>query len=149
MISLSDAINDYNTWTPAQLVQEYGSSAKAAKAAGVSTRTMERWVTAKGTQKRKPSKPSQEKINQAGREANADKTMGIEFDGTAAINGPASNPDYVREWYHDFTFSPEEWAELSERAAAGDESGLWDMIADKYQVNSIEFIDGTINIGEE
>ena len=56
MISLSDAINDYNTWTPAQLVQEYGSSAKAAKAAGVSTRTMERWVTAKRSEERRVGK---------------------------------------------------------------------------------------------
>lgn len=145
--SIVAEINAFNTWTPAQLVQEYGSSAKAAKAVGVSTRTVERWVTTKGTQKAKPSKASQAKVNKAGREAQANKTIGIEFDGVADING--TGEDYRREWYKDFTFTPDEWAELSERAAQGDESGLWDMIADKYQVNSIEMIEGTINIGEE
>lgn len=149
MISLADAINEYNTWTPAQIIQEYGSSRKAAKAIGVSTRTVERWVTVKGTQKAKPGRASQEKINQAGREIQADKTIAMEFDGTAAINGPADDPDYQREWYHDFSFSPEEWGKLSDMAARGDERGLWNAMADKYQVRSLELVEGTINIGEE
>ena len=159
MISIVDAINDYNTYTPTDVVQEFGGSIGRAAAAivgvpytkGVSKnkeykaarRALERQV--KG--QHKPSKAFQEKINQAGREAKSDRTIGIEFDGVADINGKGE--DYRREWYKDFTFTPDEWAELSEMAEEGDERGLWDMIADKYQVKSIEMIEWTISIGEE
>lgn len=167
MISLVDAINDYNTYTPTDVVQEFGGSIGRAAAAiagvpytkGVSKnkeykaarRALERQITGQ----HKPSKRFQEKINQAGREAKSDRTIGLEFtgegggDGVAAINGPAGDEDYEREWSHDFLFSPDEWDEMSDLAAQGDEQGLLDILADKYHVKSLILVEGVINIGEE
>ena len=154
-----EKINEFNTWTPRQVVEAYGGSIGRASAAmvgkeytrGISKdmeykrakRSLERQLKGKqgvGT-------TSQARLNKAGRQAEKGKNIGITFTGTAAVNGRGE--DYESERDIDRVYDEDEWERLSELAAAGDEEGIWDLIADEYGVASFELIDGDINIGEE
>lgn len=155
--SMSDSINEFNAWTPAQVVQAYGSIGPAAAAmAGVpytrgvsknmeykaARRNLERYL--KG---RTPNKETQAKLNQAGRKTERGKPIGVSYVGYFKIGG--SDRDIDREREINRVYSPEEWDEMSAMAEDGDEQGLWDFIAEEYQVSSMELIDGEILIGED
>jgi hypothetical protein len=149
-------INAFNS--PAGVVEQYGGSIGRAAAAiagiqygskGMSKnkgylsarRSLERQLSG---QYKKPSKALQAKIGKAVAKGGR---IGITFTGTVAVNGRGE--DYESERDIDRVYDEDEWERLSEMAAAGDEDGIWDLVADEYGVSSFELIDGDISIGEE
>lgn len=134
--SIVEAINAYNS--PAAIVEYFnGSTKRAAEALGITQRSVQRYL--QGT--RKPNAAVRAKLRQAGRQGH--EGTGVTFDGNVKVNG------YERDRTIDRIYSPDEWDELSELAASGDEDACWDWIASEYGVSSMEVEDGDILVGEE
>ncbi len=147
------SIREDMTWTPTQLWQEYGSSsAFAAELSGTTDRksnvykaalrNVERWI--QGT--RRPSKATQQKLNQLGQKFSP-KPSSITLDGVIAVNGTGSK--YQRDRTVDIAISEDEWEELQSAAEQGDVDGFMATLAEAYGVGSIELIDGDFDINEE
>ena len=148
MTSISAEINAHNTpvqLTPAQFVQEHGGSTRAAAAAaGVSQRTVERWIApASAKQHRNPNKASKAKLVRL--PARARK---MHLDGEIRIGSETRKRGItIPPKYGDGpkNLTSQQWNKLSELAAADNETAVLHELAHIYRVGSLELIRGDVD----
>lgn len=152
-------IKDYNRWTPRELIMEYTARASTkgegkrynavtelAQNLGVSRRSVERYITTKGAQRRKPGKATQEKLNELGQQFKKPRPAKFELDGEIAVAGHGKGYQRARtiqlaKWIDD-----DAWDYLSELAILGEEEAIWQDLASYYQVSYLEMVSGEISI---
>ena len=148
MTSIAAEINAHNTpvqLTPAQFVQEHGGSTRAAAAAaGVSQRTVQRWIAPPGAkQRRAPNRAAKAKLVRIPTRARK-----IILDGEIRIGSETRKRGItIPPKYGDGPkdLSREQWDKLSELAQADNETAVLHELASIYRVSSLELIRGDVD----
>lgn len=148
MTSIAAEIDAHNTpvqLTPAQFVQEHGGSTRAAAAAaGVSQRTVQRWIAPETAKQRaKPGRGAKVKMVRIPARA-----MKIHLEGEIRIGSETRKRSItIPPKYGDGpkNLSKEQWDTLSQLAAAGNETAVQHELTHIYRVSSLELIRGDVD----
>lgn len=149
------AYNDKYTWSPRELVMEYTARASSsgqgkrynavtelAKDLGVSRRSVERYVTTKGAQRRSPGKATQAKLNALGKQFSTPSPGIFNLSGIVTVNGyPRDRTVKLAKFVNQAV-----WNRLSRQAGQDNVGGILDTLAAAYKVDSINLEDGLISI---